>query len=370
MRKAFLLIVGISLFSRLISQTNEVDLTRDFQFTFFYPLGTSFTNSVQHQYKFSINWIYGINGGIDGLEFGAVLNSNIGAVNGCQLAGVGNLTADKANGFQGAGIFNITGGPIQGVQAAGIFNICTSDIRGAQLTGVVGMAADSVKFQASGVLSSSENVDGMQMAGVVNNSGNVNGVQMAGIVNKAKYVKGAQIASIFNICDSIKGVPIALVSYVKHNGYRKFEVSGTDLFYANLSYRIGVRKFHTIFSASAFSNREHYDYGFGIGFGSNFMFSKRWSLDLNLLYYNIVRELENSKKEQELDNDAHIITFRTHLMFDLTDKISLFGGPAINFLMAETGETAIGVAPGYTTIYKSGSIYTSNWFGFSAGIRF
>ena len=71
---------------------------------------------------------------------------------------------------------------------------------------------------------------------------------MAGFVNVAENVKGFQGAGLLTICDSIDGVALSLIPIVRKNGYRKFAFSVSEVQYANLSFRLGVRHFYNIYS--------------------------------------------------------------------------------------------------------------------------
>ena len=58
--------------------------TKAVQIAFIYPVGTAGTNSVDYKNNFSFNIIGGLNGGVNGFEFGSVANINQGDVTGCQ----------------------------------------------------------------------------------------------------------------------------------------------------------------------------------------------------------------------------------------------------------------------------------------------
>ena len=55
-------------------------------------------------------------------------------------------------------------------------------------------------------------------------------------------MKGFQGAGFLNICDSIDGVPLAFISVVRKNGYRKLDSQLSEVQYANLSFKMGVKQ--------------------------------------------------------------------------------------------------------------------------------
>ena len=65
------------------------------QFTFAYPLGTNGTDAMYVSNNLSFNLLYGVNGGLDGMELGGIMNFNKGDVSGFQLSGVVNANMEK-----------------------------------------------------------------------------------------------------------------------------------------------------------------------------------------------------------------------------------------------------------------------------------
>ena len=158
----------------------------------------------------------------------------------------------------------------------------------------------------AGICNTASNVDGIQAAGIANQSGgfarvqaggianvarNLDGAQLAGIANVAGYVKGVQVAGIVNLCDSIDGLPVALISIVRHGGYRKWEAWGSEAFQANLSYKIGVNALYTIISLGYKTGERDNNMGLGMGLGSQRALGSNSSLDLEGHVYHISRNL-------------------------------------------------------------------------------
>ena len=89
-----------------IAQAQEGSKKSKFQVSFGYPVGT---HGMQKDYvnDFSFNILYGLNGGVDGFEYGGVFNYNSGDVKGFQMAGVANINRGNTQGFQLSGALNI-----------------------------------------------------------------------------------------------------------------------------------------------------------------------------------------------------------------------------------------------------------------------
>ncbi len=108
--------------------------------------------------------------------------------------------------------------------------------------------------------------ENFQGAGFFNVADEIEGAQAAGFVNVAGKVKGLQLAAFLNVCDSIDGVPLALFSVVKQNGYRKFSFSVSEVQYANLSYKMGVKSLYNIYSfGKPFGPASRWMFGGGLG---------------------------------------------------------------------------------------------------------
>src|SRR5574344_2886256 len=80
------------------------------QVSFIYPVGTAGTNSVDYKNNFSFNIIGGLNGGVNGFEFGSVANINQGDVTGCQISGVCNVASGDSKGLLLSGVANLIKG--------------------------------------------------------------------------------------------------------------------------------------------------------------------------------------------------------------------------------------------------------------------
>jgi hypothetical protein len=304
----------------LAKEENQIPYTdtlyKDIQVSVLPFLGTNGWNSGRTVNDYSINFFGGYSRGTRQIELGFFINADRNDVSWLQMAGIGNLVGGNVYGVQAAGIFNLTGGEVKAAQLAGIGNINLSEVRGIQATGIVNLnlkSADGVLVAGAAniVLKSSKGVQvagltniqldgyhGTQIAGLLNlNKVYIKGSQLAGLTNIATdYVGGSQFSGLFNyaknvkgfqfglinVADSLSGIPIGLVSIVK-KGYHKLEFSSDEVFYSNLSFRTGVRKFYNMLHigfkpGSLLLSETVWSFGYGIGTARKIT---HW-LDLNL----------------------------------------------------------------------------------------
>jgi len=274
---------------------------RPFQFTFLFPpLSTNGSNNANIVNDVSLNLLIGVSGGVDAFEAASFLNIDRFHVNGVQIAGFGNTVGGYASGVQLAGFYNVNGSYIQGFQGSGFVNVVGAGVEGAQTAGFVNVAGKSVTgFQGAGFINvAGDTLNGVQAAGFLNISGDakhgvqaagfgnvadsgnnhfqgagffnvaeeVHGAQVAGFINVAGKVTGTQLAGFINICDSIEGVPLSFISVVKQNGYRKFSLSVSEVQYANLSFKMGVKHLYNIYSfGKPFGPGSRWMFGGGLG---------------------------------------------------------------------------------------------------------
>jgi hypothetical protein len=274
---------------------------RPFQMTFLFPpLSTNGVNNAHIVNDVSLNLFLGVSGGVEAFEGGLFMNIDqyymrgaqlagfgnvVGAnVNGAQLAGFFNVAGTNSRGFQGAGFVNVTGTHVLGAQGAGFVNVAGGNTTGAQVAGFVNVTGDTLHgFQGAGFVNvtnkakngvqaagfgnvASSGFENFQGAGFFNVADEIEGAQAAGFVNVAGKVKGVQLAVFLNICDSIEGIPLALISVVKQNGYRKFSFSVSEVQYANLSYKMGVKSLYNIYSfGKPFGPASRWMFGGGLG---------------------------------------------------------------------------------------------------------
>lgn len=193
---------------------------------------------------FSFNLVWGINGGVNGFEFGLVGNSIQRHVHGLQIGGFFNNAEGHLYGVQVSGILNIIKGDVVGLQSAGLWNLggniygaqfsilgnIARDLYGMQLGGLSNLATDVYGFQLSGLFNfANGKLYGSQIAGLGNIAwGGKSAVQFAGLFNisaKAQFqvggffnlaqsIDGAQLGGL-NIAKNVKGVQMGLVNTTK-----------------------------------------------------------------------------------------------------------------------------------------------------------
>ncbi len=376
------------------SQKDSTKLISPLQTTFVYPLGTNGHLAQKVTNKVSLNVLTGYAYALEGVEVGGLVNVEKAYMKGVQAAGIANIVQGEANGVQFAGAVNVVSGMANGaqfagiatinrdstvgVQASGILNANRGSLDGAQLAGVVNVNGGSAAgFQAAGVANINGGPSrGAQVAGVLNFSKEEhNGVQIAGIFNQAKRVRGTQIGLI-NVADTVTGATIGVFNFVK-NGYNKWEIFGSEGLYANIGFRFGSRKFHTIVAVGAQPSNDATQclLAYGAGFGSRLPLSQNMALHLDLMAHHINEGYETYTDKLNLLNQ-----FKAHVEFKLAEHLRLFAGPTFNVMVSNfrAPNGAYGSQLVKNTFFDE--TYSENkerdpvnvkmWVGFNAGIRF
>jgi hypothetical protein len=179
---------------------------RPVQFTFFYPIGSNGIQSPQIENNFSMNALYGVNGGVDGAEIGGLVNVNNGDVSGFQvggianmspqdlptvrsLGGIANVVTDSTKGILIAGISNVVGDSSAGFHIAGISNTVNGTFDGGQIAGIGNLNNGAV--------------NGFQIGGISNvTNGDFNGFQLSGIANIAHGNTKRRTGWIYKLCET------------------------------------------------------------------------------------------------------------------------------------------------------------------------
>jgi hypothetical protein len=370
------------------SEENKIELTqkvsRPFQFTFFYPIGTIGVNSDKYANDISLNLLGGYNGGVNAMEIGAFANVNKGNVNGFQGAGFANINVGKTNGVQAAGFYNqskeFSGGQFagflnlntdntSGFMGAGYLNIVRGNMKGWQSAGFVNVTSKSTTgAQVSGFGNfSKDSVDGAQVAGFINVTKDIEGAQIAGFVNVAKKVKGAQIG-VINIADSVDGVPIGFLSIVKH-GYYRFEFGASESLFANASFKIGVPHFYNIFTVGYKQTDEDTYWSYGYGIGSVFALNSRMNINIDAVSQQV------NENEWHTDKVNLLNTLKLNISYKFTDRLEIVAGPSYNVMVSEFDfREGIGskstFVPWYFYDKSHNDVNVKMFVGFNAAIRF
>ncbi len=405
----------INNYQRLSEKNISDSFYRDWQFTLIPPLGTNGRLSGLVTNRFSLNTFIGYNGGVDGAEFGGLLNivkhnmqgaqfagfgnmvgghvkgaqfagffnHNLGDLQGFQAAGFYNVNHGYANGMQASGFFNMNLKSMEGMQVAGFLNINKDFLNGAQAAGFVNVNGGSINgIQVAGFVNANRrDLNGAQVAGFVNmNGGDVNGIQAAGFVNIARVVEGGQVAGfvniakkvrgfqigIVNIADSSEGLTIGLINFIR-TGLHQLEISKTENNYG-LAYRSGTRKFYsTAFVNSSIPIRDSatlMNYGWGLG--TSFKILKPLYLIVDLtsqhLTFNFLSDHLN------LQNRLNV-----GLEYRLIKGIAVFGSASLNHLISDTRDyhfnTTFKNYGGNSIWHHAGTYDQHAWIGYQFGLR-
>lgn len=327
-----ILVLLVSL--NLVAQENESLKTHKVQVTFAYPIGSSGTSSTEYSNNFSFNILYGLNGGVNGFEMGSLLNYNKGQVKGFQLSGVSNINRGYSEGFLLSGVSNICMDSTSGVLISGVLNYSKQNAKGFQLA-TTNIAANQFR--------------GFQL----------------GVLNYAKKLKGVQLG-VFNYLNNGEGaIPIGIFSIVR-NGHYELELTGGEVIYSNLNYKMGVERFYTIFKAGYSSYKNSPVYSFGLGFGGNMSISERQKISIDLSCNQIVYNNNWNPGKLNILNKADF-----NYKYSISKKFSLLIGPSFNVYVTEEK-----VDGEYGTLNIPYTIYTNEgrsnklfmWIGINTGL--
>lgn len=321
--------------NRLMAQETDTVKTSNAQISFGYPLGSNGIESINYRNKYSFNFLYGANGGVDVAEIGGYVNYNKGSVNGFQLSGLANITTEQSKGAIISGVANFTQDNTTGALVSGILNYSGGVSKGFHL--------------------STANITNAEFSGL-----------QVGVYNHARKLKGVQLG-VINFVDSLdNGVPIGLINIVRHGGYFALEVTGGETLYGNFNYKMGVEKFYTIFKGGYTKFNEKHVYSYGFGFGTKLRVVQKHSVSIDLSMNAIIYDDNWEDSEQNILNKADF-----NYQYSLTDKLSVNVGPSFNVYRTE-----VKVGDTFGTLDTPNEIYTdenddrkiSMWIGFNAGI--
>ena len=354
---------------------------RPFQFTFLFPpLSTNGAKNAQIVNDVSLNLFLGVSGGVEVFEAATFINIDQYYMNGAQLAGFGNTVGGSVSGAQVAGFFNVAGTEVKGAQVAGFVNVAGDSLDGFQGAGFINVAGAAKKgVQAAGFGNvAGEGKTQFQGAGFFNVAEEVQGAQVAGFINVAGNVKGMQLAGFLNICDSIDGVPLALISVVKKNGYRKIGFTASEVQYANLSYKMGVKQLYTIYS-----------FGKPMGPGSRWMFGGGFGTEFDLsekMVFNIEGTVHQELWIGSTASPSFLYIDRLNLYnslkflfgWNMDEKVDIHIGPTFNVSVAHTnpdvGQMAWNEIPPYSFYNHTNDNYEQTnvqmWVGLQGSIHF
>ncbi len=386
--------------NRLLINTKNISdtLFSKFQFSLIPFVSTNKLLSGKTVNDYSLNMTIGYVQGVRKVELGGIANIVREDAGYCQLAGVANVVGGLAYGFQGAGTFNavrqmsgiqaagvinfvlndadyiqlggtgnFVGGKFTGVQVAGIFNI-GSEMSGVQVAGVTNLIGEAEGVQVAGVINHAKKIVGTQVAGVINNTDSLDGVQVTSVFNRAAYFKGYQIA-VINYADSCDGIPIGLFNFVR-KGYHKIELSADEVFYSNMAFRSGVKKFHSIVSVGLRpENLDNPVWMFGYGLGTTLGKSDKYLFDIDLTAHQVMKGSYFASRNS-------LYKFTLGLDRKISPKTSITFGLTYNIYVTDTNskyysDTFSSLVPySFTNSTSSNGNSVKTWVGGKIGIRF
>lgn len=371
---------------------NISDTLHEFVQVSFLPfLGTNGRLSGNVVNDYSINFLGGYSLGTREIELGFFFNLDRGDVSWLQIAGFGNAVGGKVYGIQAAGFVNVNGDETEAVQLAGFANTNLGNTRGVQVAGlantnlgkmngvqvagfsnVTSMPSQGVQVAGFGNVQIGDYV-GSQFAGATNiATEKITGSQISVLFNHGKEVRGTQIGLI-NYADTLGGVPIGLISIVK-KGYHKIELSADEVFYTNLAFRTGVKKFYSqlMVGFKPTQSIEPTDtsvWTFGYGLGTSPRLNRWLSLDIDLLSQHV-------NKGSFTDELSSLNKLYVGLDFQLAKKFSLATGITLNGYLTRPSYTDY---PQLFTDFKPNVFYDENvgsdlnlkmWLGAKVALRF
>lgn len=376
----------------------------------------------------SFNILAGYSSGVDGVEFGGILNMVKGDVRWAQAAGICNLVGGDVMGGQSAGIVNLVRGSFVGAQSGGISNVVGENFTGGQLAGISNLVhGDFLGVQYSGIASYTKGrftgvqgggiisvirggMVGVQMAGISNtligeagglqlagihntvygsliggqlagisnfSKSGTNFIQIAGIANHSEKNQGLQLSGIINHANQNNGLQIALANINKggngislglinfvKNGYHKTEIAANETFLANVTIKSGVKHFYNTYNLS-YQPGEAPLYAFGLGLGGSFSMTQKWWMNLDLFGQSVFENLS-------IDRFSQVYKFSATADYRLK-RIAFFAGPTfnVNVLHINDGEGNYAVDLANNPLFSTdnGNIKTTGWIGGQIGIR-
>ena len=337
----FLVVVFSSLFAE------EAENQRASQVTFFYPMGTNGVNALDYSNTFSLNLLYGMNGGVDAFEIGGIGNYNLHDVRGTQIAGVSNINMEETRGIQLSGVSNTNFGDSTGFIWSGTLN--------------------TVFGNARGVMISSINVVTNEMKGI-----------QIGTLNYATKSNGVQLGVINVAAEGADSLPIGIISIIK-DGYYAVEFSAGEVLYGNISYKMGVERFYTVFKVGASlmdgeavlnggdPENQDYIFSYGLGWGSLLPLSENNKLSIEASCNTII----DNNEWDSTTNLLNKLDVNYHL--GLGKHLSFFAGPSFNvYVTEESIEGEPGTLPVPYTFFDEmyEGVQVSMWAGGNLGMTF
>ncbi len=327
------------------------------QLTFITPMSTDGSNTKEKEYKFSLNMLGGITGGINGVELGGLFNINKQDMKGLQMSSLANWT----------------GGNVNGLQMGGLANYVEGDMKGLQMGGIANVVRKSSSFQMAGIANYTGEINDVQMAGIANMATGSR-LQMAGIANYAQGVDiqigtiniaqqaGFQMG-IVNISETDDATMLGIFNYVKEGGLFEIGISANDYIYGAVNLITGTDRLYSILSFGAYSPSSNVTVGLGIGTRVQLGDSPR-GIHFELMHNQIYRNnFKNKGRDATLEQARVFYSVRKN-------KFTLYGGPTINVLLRDVDFTEV-KDPVYSIFENRGTEHNFDlWVGVEMGVRY
>ncbi|KAA0991547.1 carboxypeptidase-like regulatory domain-containing protein [Dyadobacter aurulentus] len=317
-------------------------LYRPFQASVLPFLGTNHGLSGNIINDYSINFLAGYSLGVDKFEIGTFVNVVRGNVKGFQLAGISNIVGKNVSGFQYSNFLNLTLGNFEGFQGNNVINYTGGNFSGFQLAGVGNVVVGTLK-----------------------------GYQFSLGYNYANTVRSGHQIGTVNYADSSATVPFGLFSYVRRNGYRRYEFGTDEFSYFNTAFKTGMSRFYNIFTLSFNGMAPNKPLGsLGYGFGTAQPLGKGWAANADLTASVVFF------KDQKIEEiNAGLFRFSISIEKKLGNKFALFAGPSVSLLLSTDQDILKitdrkGLQPIWLGADPGSGQQVYHWLGFQAGIRF
>ncbi len=277
-----------------------------------------------------------------GVQVAGLANVGGESLQGIQLAGLANVGGEEVGGLQGAVVANVAGESMWGIQTAGIANVAGEAMRGIQAAGLANVVGeDAVGIQAAGLA----NVTGKTLRGV-----------QVGLINVAAESEGLQVG-VVNAAGEQRGVPVGL--YSRTEGVPVYLDVWTD---ETAALHVGLRTGSaTVSNYVGIGTRPFADAPFrwdlmaGLGVERPIRGGTSWGLDLTA----------HLLLAEDFGDAGGLYRLRGLLLHDLSDRLAVFGGPALSVLVSDEPD---GLAP-YTLFEREGDTDVRGWLGAVAGVR-
>jgi len=198
----------------------------------------------------------------------------------------------------------------------GFINTTMKEFSGAQVGFVNSTFKKATNIQVGFVNTCADSLKGAQI-GFVNTSLKKTNAPQVGFINTATRLKGFQLGFV-NLADTIEcGFPVGFLSIVKKGGYHAIELSVSEMYPINLSYKIGVSKLYTSFVFS-YNPANEKQVAIGAGLGSLLPIGKKISFNPEFLSQTLF-----------FDDFEQISSFTANIGYSLNSHFTLFAGPSV-----------------------------------------